>query len=64
MEDIILSVANSGFDNWLDGYKLGAPDRKTSIYPDAALVYAYGRFGNYTKYRRKRKFTFCYERVI
>jgi predicted metalloprotease with PDZ domain len=32
-----LSVANSGFDNWLDGYKLGAPDRKTSIYPDAAL---------------------------
>ena len=32
-----LSVADSGFDNWLDGYKLGAPDRKTSIYPDAAL---------------------------
>ena len=32
-----LSVAESGFDNWLDGYKLGAPDRKTSIYPDAAL---------------------------
>ncbi|MAW21631.1 MAG: hypothetical protein CMD16_04470 [Flavobacteriales bacterium] len=32
-----LSVANSGFDNWLDGYKLGVPDRKTSIYPDAAL---------------------------
>ena len=32
-----LSVANSGFDNWLDGYKLGAPNRKTSIYPDAAL---------------------------
>ena len=32
-----LSVANSGFDSWLDGYKLGAPNRKTSIYPDAAL---------------------------
>jgi predicted metalloprotease with PDZ domain len=32
-----LSVADSGFDNWLDGYKLGAPDRKASIYPDAAL---------------------------
>lgn len=32
-----LSVAESGFDNWLDGYKLGVPDRKTSIYPDAAL---------------------------
>ena len=32
-----LSVAESGFDNWLDGYKLGAPNRKTSIYPDAAL---------------------------
>jgi len=32
-----LSVADSGFDNWLDGYKLGAPDRKPSIYPDAAL---------------------------
>ncbi|MEE2700153.1 MAG: M61 family peptidase [Bacteroidota bacterium] len=32
-----LSVADSGFDNWLDGYKLGTPNRKTSIYPDAAL---------------------------
>ena len=32
-----LSVADSGFDNWLDGYKIGAPNRKTSIYPDAAL---------------------------
>ena len=32
-----LSGADSGFDSWLDGYKLGAPDRKTSIYPDAAL---------------------------
>ena len=32
-----MSVSDSGFDSWLDGYKLGAPDRKTSIYPDAAL---------------------------
>ena len=32
-----LSVADSGFDNWLDGYKLGSPDRKTSIYADGAL---------------------------
>ncbi len=32
-----LSVAESGFDNWLDGYKLGAPNRKVSIYPDGAL---------------------------
>jgi predicted metalloprotease with PDZ domain len=32
-----LSVADSGFDNWLDGYKLGVPNRKTSIYPDGAL---------------------------
>tara|TARA_B110000116_G_scaffold271749_1_gene293496 strand:+ start:565 stop:2271 length:1707 start_codon:yes stop_codon:yes gene_type:complete len=32
-----LSVANSGFDSWMDGYKLGAPNRKTSIYADAAL---------------------------
>tara|TARA_B100000902_G_scaffold381427_1_gene417924 strand:- start:4238 stop:5944 length:1707 start_codon:yes stop_codon:yes gene_type:complete len=32
-----LSVADSGFDNWLDGYKIGAPNRKVSIYPDGAL---------------------------
>ena len=32
-----LSVADSSFDYWLDGYKLGAPDRKTSIYADASL---------------------------
>ena len=32
-----LSVADSGFDNWLDGYKLGSPNRKTSIYADGAL---------------------------
>ena len=28
---------DSGFDNWLDGYKIGAPNRKISIYPDGAL---------------------------
>ena len=27
-----LSVADSGFDSWLDGYKAGSPDRKVSIY--------------------------------
>ena len=32
-----LSVADSGFDSWLDGYKMGTPDRKVSIYPDGAL---------------------------
>lgn len=32
-----LSVADSGFDSWLDGYKLGIPNRKVSIYADAAL---------------------------
>ena len=32
-----LSVADSGFDNWLDGYKLGSPNRKVSIYADGAL---------------------------
>ena len=32
-----LSVAESGFDSWLDGYKLGAPNRKVSIYADGAL---------------------------
>ena len=32
-----LSVANSGFDSWLDGYSLGIPNRKTSIYADGAL---------------------------
>ena len=32
-----LSVADSGFDNWLDGYKAGAPNRKVSIYQDGAL---------------------------
>ena len=32
-----LSVADSGFDSWLDGYKAGSPDRKVSIYADGAL---------------------------
>tara|TARA_Y100000991_G_scaffold214827_2_gene203515 strand:- start:5997 stop:7352 length:1356 start_codon:yes stop_codon:yes gene_type:complete len=32
-----LSVADSGFDSWLDGYTLGIPNRKTSIYADGAL---------------------------
>lgn len=32
-----LSVADSSFDTWLDGYKPGAPGRKTSIYTEGAL---------------------------
>ncbi|MGB0427689.1 MAG: hypothetical protein ACPGEC_02035 [Flavobacteriales bacterium] len=32
-----LSVADSSFDTWLDGYKLGIPNRKVSIYQDGAL---------------------------
>lgn len=32
-----LSVADSSFDTWLDGYSLGIPNRKTSIYADGAL---------------------------
>ena len=32
-----LSVADSGFDSWLDGYKAGSPNRKVSIYADGAL---------------------------
>jgi predicted metalloprotease with PDZ domain len=32
-----LSVAESSFDTWLDGYKQGAPNRKTSIYTEGAL---------------------------
>ena len=32
-----MSVADSGFDSWLDGYSLGIPNRKTSIYADGAL---------------------------
>lgn len=32
-----LSVADSSFDTWLDGYQLGIPNRKTSIYTEGAL---------------------------
>ncbi|MBL0103543.1 MAG: M61 family metallopeptidase [Bacteroidetes bacterium] len=33
-----LSVADSSFDTWLDGYIPGAPGRKTSIYDEGSLV--------------------------
>ncbi len=33
-----LSVADSSFDLWLDGYKPGIPDRKVSIYVKGALT--------------------------
>ncbi|MCC9168343.1 M61 family metallopeptidase [Pontibacter harenae] len=33
-----LSVADSSFDLWLDGYKPGIPDRKASIYVKGALT--------------------------
>ncbi len=32
-----MSVAESSFDTWLDGYKQGAPYRKVSIYTEGAL---------------------------
>lgn len=32
-----LSVANSSFDTWLDGYNKGIPNRKVSIYTEGAL---------------------------
>ncbi|MBK8924424.1 MAG: M61 family metallopeptidase [Crocinitomicaceae bacterium] len=32
------SVAESSFDTWLDGYVSGAPNRKTSIYNEGALL--------------------------
>ncbi len=32
------SVAESSWDTWLDGYVLGAPDRKVSIYNEGALL--------------------------
>ena len=32
------SVAESSWDTWLDGYKLGAPFRKVSIYNEGALL--------------------------
>lgn len=32
------SVAESSFDTWLDGYAVGAPDRKVSIYIEGCLL--------------------------
>jgi predicted metalloprotease with PDZ domain len=32
------SLAESSFDTWLDGYELGAPGRKVSIYTEGCLV--------------------------
>jgi predicted metalloprotease with PDZ domain len=33
-----LSVADSSFDSWLDGYVQGIPNRKTSIYDEGCLL--------------------------
>ncbi|HEX7413654.1 MAG TPA: PDZ domain-containing protein [Bacteroidia bacterium] len=33
-----LSVGDSSFDNWLDGYNPGAPYRKTNIYDEGCLI--------------------------
>ena len=33
-----LSVADSSFDTWLDGYGQGVPGRKTSIYDEGCLI--------------------------
>ena len=33
-----LSVADSSFDTWLDGYVPGAPNRKTNIYDEGSLL--------------------------
>jgi predicted metalloprotease with PDZ domain len=33
-----LSVGDSSFDNWLDGYTPGAPYRKTNIYDEGCLI--------------------------
>lgn len=33
-----LSVADSSFDTWLDGYTAGVPNRKTSIYDEGCLL--------------------------
>ena len=33
-----LSVGDSSFDNWLDGYTPGAPYRKTNIYDEGCMV--------------------------
>lgn len=35
---INLSVADSSFDTWLDGYVAGVPGRKTSIYTEGCLI--------------------------
>lgn len=32
------SVADSSFDTWLDGYEVGAPNRKVSIYTEGSLL--------------------------
>jgi predicted metalloprotease with PDZ domain len=33
-----MSVADSSFDTWLDGYVAGAPNRKTSIYVEGSMI--------------------------
>jgi predicted metalloprotease with PDZ domain len=33
-----MSVASSSFDTWLDGYRLGVPGRKGSIYVEGAVL--------------------------
>lgn len=33
-----LSVADSSYDLWLDGYKVGIPNRKTSIYAKGSVI--------------------------
>lgn len=33
-----MSVADSSFDTWLDGYSAGIPDRKVSIYTEGCLI--------------------------
>lgn len=33
-----LSVAESSFDTWLDGYKAGVPERKSNIYVEGAVL--------------------------
>jgi predicted metalloprotease with PDZ domain len=33
-----LSVADSSFDTWLDGYNPGVPNRKVSIYTEGCLI--------------------------
>ena len=35
---LYLSVADSSFDTWLDGYVPGVPNRKTSIYDEGCLL--------------------------